>query len=205
MLAIGGAGHSWAAWEDFAARVWERVLPCSRNPRADSRLSLAAPLRAGERRPDVAAQLCAENGDDWVVFGVAAPKMVSLATADGCEQVAAAAVQILRRLNSTRGTVHLSGASAGGIATLECVARHPAVFASATAFAGFVESVEQEEDEAEAARLRAAAGRALQGKPVRVYVGADDELFHEIAVEQFGADGTVRAALGRLSVLSVFL
>ena len=40
------------------------------------------------------------------------------------------------------------------------------------------------------------ATAALRGKPVRIYVGDKDSLFHELAQEQFGHSGTVMSPSG---------
>ena len=90
--------------------------------------------------------------------------------------------------------------SAGGIAALECAARHD-VFASATAFSGFLESAETEPPQHwQLARLAA----TLRRKPLRIYVGDQDELFHSLATEQFGvAGGTVVS--GRPEIVRVIV
>eukprot|EP01051_Picozoa_sp_SAG22_P013308 SAG22_NODE_1475_length_4330_cov_2.543134_2_plen_330_part_00 len=189
MLAVGGGGHTREAWEDLAARVFERVLPCQSSRRAPRQSLVQSPPSPLPPRPNVTAHACSADAAPWVVVGAVAPKQASLATPEGCGRLARLAESMLSRwsnrtgLGGGTGTVHLAGGSAGGIAALECAARHD-VFASATAFAGFLESAESA-GPPQLARLAA----ALQRKPLRIFVGDADDLFFAMAGEQFGARG----------------
>ena len=199
MIALGGGGHTWEAWEDLASRVFERVLPCDDSGR-EPRLSLGR--QHSLPRPDITAFACypapGPAQRPWVVVGAAARAGQSFATVEGCLQLVQLARSIQTRYNTT-SAVHLSGASAGGIAALECAARHSEVFASVTAFAGFMETTDAAGTIGQTARGRATA--AFRHKPVRIYVGDRDDLFHGLAEEQFGPAGNIRADSDTVRVL----
>ena len=192
MISLGGGGHTREAYEDLAARVFERLLPdCIETRRLPREALTPQRLVADVSRPDLSPHPCAGMTADrapWVIVGAAASPGQSFATVKGCLRLVQLARSMQARWNTTR-PVHLAGVSAGGIATLECLVQHNDVFASATAFAGFLESADLDGQPGERSRARALT--SLRGKPVRIYVGDEDDLFHELAEEQFGDKGTV--------------
>ena len=204
MIALGGGGHTRESYEDLAARVYQRILPDCVTTGREPRVSLHPQRSPSVPRPDISPHPCAVASErPWVVVGAAVTTPgESFATPEGCKRLVQLARSLQGRWNTTR-PVHLAGASAGGIAALECVAQHPKMFASATAFAGFLESADEDGAIAELPRSgapavssRALAAAALRGKPVRIYVGDNDRLFHELAEEQFGEGGTVMSPDG---------
>jgi hypothetical protein len=193
MILLGGGGHTREAYEDVAARVFERLLPdCIDAGRAPRMPLTPQHSRTDIPRPDLSPRPCATERP-WVVVGAAAAPGQSFATAEGCAHLVQLASSLQARWNTTK-PLHLTGVSAGGIATLECAVQHSDVFASATAFAGFLDSADMDGEAGQRSRARATA--ALRGKPVRIYVGDKDSLFHELAQEQFGHSGTVMSPSG---------
>jgi pimeloyl-ACP methyl ester carboxylesterase len=191
MISLGGGGHTREAYEDLAARVFERILPdCINTGRAPRKPLSPQRLVADASMPDLSPHPCGMTGDKspWIVVGAAAAPGQSFATIEGCARLMQLAQSMQARWNTTI-PVHLAGVSAGGIAALECLVQHSDVFASATAFAGFLESADLDGQVGERSRARALA--SLRGKPVRIYVGDEDDLFHDLAEEQFGDEGTV--------------
>ena len=193
MILLGGGGHTREAYEDLAARVYERLLPDCIDAGRAPRMSLTPQRSRIElARPDLSPRPCATERP-WVVVGAAAAPGQSFATFEGCAKLVQLARSLQARWNTTK-SVHLTGVSAGGIAALECLVQHSNVFASATAFAGFLDSADMDGEAGQ--RYRARATAALHGKPVRIYVGDQDNLFRELAQEQFGHGGTVMSPSG---------
>jgi hypothetical protein len=114
MILLGGGGHTREAYEDVAARVFERLLPdCIDAGRAPRMPLTPQHSRSDVPRPDLSPRPCATERP-WVVVGAAAAPGQSFATAEGCAHLVQLARSLQARWNTTK-PVHLTGVSAGGM------------------------------------------------------------------------------------------
>lgn len=180
VIALAGGGHTRTGWEDFAAQVWERTVPCAPHHRE------VTALFGQQADGDVdLPELSSCTSPRWAIVGAIAPSGVSFNTRVGCRLLRSLADHVRTSLNATVPRVHLAGTSSGGIAALSCAVRSPGFFASVTALPGYVDFW----GDADGDEMRAAARSALTILPLRVYVGERDAHFRAKAEEQFTASG----------------